>query len=133
MRLKRDCESHLYGLDKICLSELKCFCTHLHVSYAPFSGIPEQNPNIPEGTLLKLSKQTVDEIIFHWVHRLTSKIIKANNSAPIAKFNPAPIAKFRHCKQKDQFFKEIQQRREILIPITKRLLWKWKASHSISG
>lgn len=109
-----------------------------------FSGIPEQNPDDPEGALkefmetsLKLPKQTVDQITFHRVHRLTPKVNKANNPAPIK-------AKFEHYKHKeiiksrgkllkgsnfgmnDQFPKEIQQQRKILIPIMKDFREKGK-------
>lgn len=110
-----------------------------------FSGIPEQNPDDPERALkefmetsLKLSKDAVEQITFHRVHRLpSSKPNTANNPAPI-------IAKFEHYKQKeliksrgkllkgskfgmnDQFPKEIQQRRKVLIPIMKDFRGKGK-------
>ena len=109
-----------------------------------FSGISmlENIPDDPEKALkhfmfesLKLSETTVKEITFHRVHRLPSK----DPTKP-----PPIIAKFEHYKHKellksrgkhlrgtkfgmnDQFPKEIQNRRRILVPIMKQFREKGK-------
>lgn len=102
-----------------------------------FSGIPRQNPDNPEQILkqfmetsLQLSKDTVEQITFHRVHRIPPPKNQPNLPPPI-------IAKFEHYKQKelikskgkllkgtafgmnDQFPKEINRRRKLLVPIMK--------------
>lgn len=83
---------------------------------------------------LKLPKETVNNITFHLVHRLGS-----NNNKNADTKRPRPIiAKFEHYKQKelvkskdkelrgttfglnDQFPREIQDRRRILVPFMKQ-------------
>lgn len=106
-----------------------------------FSGIPEQIQDNPEQAIkdfmhssLKLPKETVNNITFHRVHRLGS-----NNNKNTDNKRPRPIiAKFEHYKQKDlvkskgkelrgttfglndQFPREIQDRRRILVPLMKQ-------------
>lgn len=106
-----------------------------------FSGIPEQTQDNPEQAIkdfmlsaLKLSKETVNNITFHRVHRLGT-----NNKKNADTKRPRPIvAKFEHYKQKelvkskgkelrgtsfglnDQYPRVIQDRRRILIPIMKQ-------------
>lgn len=104
-----------------------------------FSGIPEQIQDNPEQAIkdfmhssLKLPLESVNNITFHRVHRLGS-----NKNADTKRPRPI-IAKFEHYKQKelvkskgrelrgttfglnDQYPREIQDRRRILIPVMKQ-------------
>lgn len=109
-----------------------------------FSGIPEQPTDDPEQAIkdfmqsaLKLPLDSVNNIGFHRVHRLGAKVNTTGKPRAI-------IAKFEHFKQKelvkskakelkgtsfsiyDQYPKEIQERRRILLPIMKSYREKGK-------